>query len=186
MAGERAARRGRMLTTIVAGVLIAVVAPMSSVVSAESRPGARHELESRLVRRLGPSNRGADPRVSIDDQGTTMTITWVVDRPDPTTDPSTARQRVLRRELRSVLRVLAALELPARTLSISLRATSHADALTDLPADAVVLDAIFFAETLIALEADDVRLEDATLAELLGVAAFITGDPSWGVPDTSA
>jgi len=154
------------------------------------------QLTRRIEQRLGESNRGVEHRVTTTVTGGVLDITWALNQPQPddTTRGSASTPRIieLREELRDVLRALAIGGVPDQITGVRLRAThdgqniTQSDAGEDTigPTEAVVLDAWLPLETLSSLEPDDVRLDDATLAELLGLADFVSGAPAWGVPTT--
>jgi hypothetical protein len=177
---------------------VAVVLLIAVCVLAAHQPTARAEqppkndedyaerVTDRLMSRLGASNRGADPRVRVLADPTAMCVLWALNQPDTTREVVNARAAMLRRELRRVLRALAAVSPPEAATDIVVQATFPDAAETDTGpsqhAEVTVLDARLSAATVTDLEADDVRLDDATLGELLGLARVVTGDPRWGVP----
>lgn len=162
--------------------------PTSSSTLAVEPVTLAQRLDARLTRRLGASNRGVSNRVVVTVDEQILTVSWALDRPHAAdgsdahaeANANAARSVELRAELRRALRALAGSTLHSVdqiVLTATYSGVGGADA-----SENIVLQAIVSSITLGALEPDDVRLDDASLEELLGLAEHVTGDPTWGVP----
>ena len=145
------------------------------------------QLEEQIQRRLDRVNRRNAPAASLTLDGGSLTVEWTLAEPRGSAGASKARTSVethgdqLRRELRRILRSLATAALPLEVTTVRLVGNDPVESGAD-PREGLVLDAVFDPSILTALDADDVRLADATLEELLGLADEATGDSDWGVP----
>jgi hypothetical protein len=150
----------------------------------DASAGEIARLQGRIEQRLDRGNHTSFVTVTLDNE--LLAITWDVATPRRSAEGSTtqssvdARRRQLRRELRHILRSLATTTLPPTVTKVRLHGHDPAPSATD-PDEDVVLDAVFDAKTLSALHGD-IRVGDATLEELLGLADRSTGDADWGVP----
>ena len=184
------------------GILVAVAAIAATgttttglraaVASEEQSPAAdtdsdMERLARKLTRRLGTDASDVG-RVQVTTEGHVLEVVWELE--DPADDRGATdraaritRRAKLRRELRIVVRVLASQSVPADVTLIRAVATARDDPRGN-NREHPILDAIFTATTFEALHADDLRLDDATLEELLGLAETATGVPTWGAPTT--
>jgi len=144
-------------------------------------------LEERIQRRLDRVNPRNAAAASFTLDGGSLTVEWTLAEPRGSAGASKARDSVetrgdqLRRELRRILRSLATAALPDEVTTVRLVGIAPVENEAD-PRESLALDAVFDPSILTALDADDVRLADATLEELLGLAEEATGDAGWGVP----
>lgn len=192
VAGPRAriARSVTVLVLVSSGILTVAQSPVRAAPTEGRSDAYVTRTTARLTDRLGASNRGVEPRVVVSVTATAACVRWALDRPDAPDDTKVVDREIraaeLRRELRRVLRTLAALPPPETIQTVSVRATYRdagaSEATLGIRNELSVLDASLSAGTVVELEADDVRLDDATLEELLGLASAAVGDPTWGVP----